>query len=288
MPEKAAIQIPELPQRNRRFFARATGHFDVIANNDIATIDLYDEIGFWGITAKDFRNALKTTTAKQLTVRINSPGGDVFDGIAMHNDLIAHPARIRVEISGLAASSASIVAMAGDEIVIAENAFLMIHNAWGIAIGDHTVMSEFAAVLEKIDIALVRTYAARTGIDVKEIASMLAAETWMSGDAAVEKGFADEVTQKQTASALFDLSVFKNVPRQMSSATTPPEHSGSCVDNKRDFERFLREAGFSRQAALALSSRGWDALDGRRDTDIAAATRFAETLRAMTRGMTDE
>jgi ATP-dependent Clp protease, protease subunit len=283
MPEKTAIQIPDLPQRNRRFFARATGHFDVMANNnDTATIDLYDEIGFFGVTARDFRNALKATTVKQLTVRINSPGGDVFDGIAMHNDLIAHPARIRVEISGLAASSASIVAMAGDEIVIAENAFLMIHNAWGIAIGDHTVMTEFAAVLAKLDGALARTYAARTGIAVEEIASMLAAETWMSGDVAVEKGFADEVAQKQNASALFDLSAFKNVPRQIRSAA-PPERLGSCVDNKRDFERFLREAGFSRQAALALSSRGWDALDGRRDTDIAAATKFAESIRAMTR-----
>lgn len=205
-----------LPGPKQRVFARSSGqHFLVKSGDDALTIDLYDEIGPWGVTAREFRARLRESKASSITVRINSPGGDVFDGIAMHNDLIDHPAKVRVEITGVAASAASIVAMAGDRIAIADNAFLMIHNAWGIAAGDKQIMTDFAAVLTQIDAALVRTYAARTGLDEKRLAEMMTAETWLSGSAAVADGFADETTAAEEVSARFDMSVFKNVPRDV-------------------------------------------------------------------------
>src|SRR5690606_33646296 len=118
----------EAPKGERRgpFFARSRGTvFDVRAAADkkapVTEIDLYDEIGFWGVNAKEFRARLKD--AGDVVLRINSPGGDVFDGLAIYNDLLQHPGNVRVEITGLAASIASIIAMAGDEVVIAPNAF---------------------------------------------------------------------------------------------------------------------------------------------------------------------
>ena len=120
----------------------------------VSEIDLYDEIGMFGVTAKDFRERLKATNGGDILLRINSPGGDVFDGIAIYNDLLAHPGSVTVHITGVAASAASIIAMAGRKIVMSENAFQMIHNAWGIAIGDRHTHADAAALLGKIDSAL--------------------------------------------------------------------------------------------------------------------------------------
>lgn len=245
---KTPILLPDdIPTpADRPFFARANGRqFEIAAKDDFAQIDIYDEIGRWGVSAKSFRAELKKINAKTITVRLNSPGGDVFDGIAIHNDLVAHSAKIRIEVTGLAASAASIIAMAGDDIVMADNAFMMIHNAWGMAAGDKRVMSDFRAILEKIDASLAATYQKRTGIEAKAIVKMMDEETWLSAADAVDQGFADDTTEGASANAMFDLSGFKNVPAGvpvLASKRGKPQ-------TPRDVERALCDAGYSRSSA---------------------------------------
>lgn len=274
------IVLPDdLPKvANRPFFARATGRqFEIVAKDDNAQIDIYDEIGMWGVSAKGFRAELKKMNAKTITVRLNSPGGDVFDGIAIHNDLLAHPAKIRIEVTGLAASAASIIAMAGDEIIMADNAFMMIHNAWGVAAGDKGVMADFGAILEKIDAALAATYEARTGIALKSIVKMMDDETWMSAIDAVDHGFADDTTEGATAKALFDLSGFKNVPAGvpvLASRQGKPQ-------TPRDVERALCDAGYSRSSARATVHMAFpnaSLCDAGHDDFTAALARLHSTI----------
>lgn len=180
----------------------------------VTTIDIYDVIGFFGVTHVGFRAALKSIRSNTIRVRINSPGGDVFDGLGIYNDLVSHSARIEVEIVGLAASAASLIAMAGDQISIADNAFIMIHNAWVGVVGDRNELAKAGRVLQRIDAALARTYAMRTKVGVDEVSEMMDDETWFDSEEAVDMGFADEVTVPDTASAAlaYDLSAYFNVP----------------------------------------------------------------------------
>ena len=160
------------------------------------TISIYDVIGedFWtgeGVTVKRIDAALRKIGNRDVVVNINSPGGDVFEGIAIYNRLREHPSQVHVRVLGLAASAASIIAMAGDKIEIGEAAFVMIHNAWVMAVGNRHDMAEVASFLEPFDGALRDVYVQRTGMDAGEIEAMMDAETWIGGKSAVEKGFAD-------------------------------------------------------------------------------------------------
>lgn len=241
------ITAPE-GERRDRFFARSAGtSFDVRAASGATEIDLYDEVGFWGVNAKDFRSRLKD--AGDVVLRINSPGGDVFDGLAIFNDLVAHKGKVRVEVTGLAASIASVIAMAGDEIAIADNAFFMIHNAWTIGIGNRHDFNELSGTLAKIDDALARTYAARTGSGIRTIKKMMDDETWLSAKEAKEMGFATTALAQAETKAKFDLSVFSGVP---SALVWPADSAGDEPATKRDLERALtQDAGWSRSKARA-------------------------------------
>lgn len=229
-------------ERRDRFFARSVGtSFDVRASDGATEIDIYDEIGFWGVNAKDFRARLKG--AGDVVLRINSPGGDVFDGLAIFNDLVAHKGKVRVEITGLAASIASIIAMAGDEIAIADNGFLMIHNAWTIGIGNRHDFNELSGTLAKIDDALARTYASRTGAGVRSVKQMMDDETWLTAKEAKSLGFATESLTQVEAKAKFDLSVFGSAP----AALEWPVDDTEEPETERDWERVaMRDAGWTR------------------------------------------
>lgn len=238
--------------RRDRFFARSAGtRFAATPASGSATeIDLYDEIGFWGVTAKDFRARLRDAGG-DVVLRINSPGGDVFDGIAIHNDLVAHKGKVRVEVTGVAASAASLIAMAGDEIVMADNAFLMIHNAWTIGLGDRHDFAAHAEMLGKVDDALARTYAARSGVGIRTVKTMMDDETWLTGKEAREQGFATATAAAAQAStsARFDLSVFKNPP----AALSWDDDGFSKPETEEDIEKLLmRDAGWTRSQARAL------------------------------------
>jgi len=238
-------------ERRDRFFARAVGtKFAAKSAGESTEIELYDEIGYWGVTAKGFRARLKETSG-DIVLRLNSPGGDVFDGIAIYNDLLAYDGKVRVEVSGMAASVASIIAMAGDEIVMAENSFMMIHNAWTVSIGNRHDFSDVAAVLTKIDDAMARTYAAQTKTGIRDIKRMMDDETWLSAKEAVEAGFASAVAPHADsgAKAMFDLSVYANAPK----ALRWDDDHASDYETTEDIEKLLmRDAGRTRSQARAL------------------------------------
>lgn len=163
-----------------------------------AEILLYDEIGSYGIGAGTFAAQLAEITASTITLRINSPGGDVFDGLAMYATLQSHPATISTIVDGLAASAASIVALAGTKLAMAENAFLMIHKAWSIALGNADDFKSQAAVLDKIDGQLAAIYAKKSGKPLAQIQAAMAAETWYTADEAMSFGLADAVIDDDT------------------------------------------------------------------------------------------
>lgn len=129
-----------------------------------------------------------------ISIRINSPGGDVFDGFAIFNLLAAHEGKKTVYIDGLAASAASVIAMAGDEIVMGENALMMIHDPWTMSLGNSAEMRSTADLLDKIRDSIVATYATKSTLDASAIAEMMAAETWMSAGEAIDGGFANSMT----------------------------------------------------------------------------------------------
>jgi ATP-dependent Clp protease, protease subunit len=163
---------------------------------DDATITMFDMIGedFWtggGVTAKKVASQLRAIGDRPVTVQINSPGGDMFEGIAIYNVLREHPQPITVQIMGMAASAASVIAMAGDDIQIGAASFIMIHNCWVLAMGNRNDMRELADWLEPFDAAMTGLYSQRTGKDAKEIANWMDKETYMSGTQAIERGFAD-------------------------------------------------------------------------------------------------
>jgi ATP-dependent Clp protease protease subunit len=170
-----------------------------------ATVSIYDEIGFWGVQAKDFSQQISQIKAPVLNVEINSPGGDVFAGIAIFNMLRASGKEIVVKVMGVAASAASLIAMAGDRIVMPKNTFMMIHNPWSFAMGNADELRKTADTLDTIGTALLETYAAKTGLSNDEITSMLATDTWLTADEALEKGFATEVIDPVEAKARFDM-----------------------------------------------------------------------------------
>lgn len=165
--------------------------------DDSATINMYDVIGYdyWsggGVTEKMVSAVLRKNKGKDVTVNINSPGGDFFTGVAIYHMLKEHDGDVTVRIVGMAASAASVIAMAGTNVKIGKAAFLMIHNAWHICIGNRIDMRDAAETLEEFDTAMQGVYSDVTGIDKDEITAMMDAETWIGGEKAVDLGFATE------------------------------------------------------------------------------------------------
>lgn len=165
------------------------------AAGDGAAVELwlYEEIGGWGVWAEDVAYALARTNASEITVRVNSPGGDVFDGIAIMNALIAHPARVTVMVDGLAASIASVITLAGDRVVMGHSAQMMIHNASTLSWGEAAELRKTADLLDQVSGVIAQAYADRTGTPVEEWAARMDAETWITAQDCVHLGLADEV-----------------------------------------------------------------------------------------------
>lgn len=168
------------------------------ASDDDNTITMFDVIGedFWsggGVTAKRISAALRSIGKNDVTVKVNSPGGDMFEGIAIYNLLRSHPAKVTVEVMGWAASAASIIAMAGDEIRMGLGSFMMVHNAWGVVIGNRHDMRDSAELFDGFDGAIADIYEARTGMKRADIEKLMDAETFMGPSDAVKNGFADVI-----------------------------------------------------------------------------------------------
>lgn len=167
-------------------------------SDDPNTITIFDVIGEdpWtgnGFTAKRMASALRSIGKNPVNVQINSPGGDMFEGVAIYNMLREHPAKVTIDVMGWAASAASIIAVAGDEVRMGLGTSIMIHCAWGMVIGNQHEMRDAADVFENFDSAMAEIYAARTKLDRKAIEKLMEAETFMGPEEAVAKGFADSI-----------------------------------------------------------------------------------------------
>lgn len=223
------------------------------------TINIYDLIGedWWsgaGFTASRMAGALRKIGQNPVTVNINSPGGDLFDGIAMYNMLREHPARVTVNVMGMAASAASVIAMAGDEINMGLGSFIMVHNSWGMVVGNRHEMTAAATLFETFDTAIADIYEARTTTARDEIVALMDAETFLAPSRAVELGFADKQID----------------------GLQPKEAAAASIDKglmaRRRTEAALAQAGFSRSDRSQMIA----ALVGQRDaTHETAAPRDA-------------
>ncbi len=186
--------------------ARATG----------AEVLIYDEIGAYGVSAKGFLAELGALPDDApIDLRLNSPGGSVFDAVAIYNALKRHAGEITVWIDGIAASAASYIAMAGDEIVMPENAFLMIHDPSGVVMGTAADMRDMAGTLDKIAASMTRGYAAKSGKPEDEIAALLSAETWFDAKDALEAGLATRMAEPVRIAA--SLSALRTIGSRMTS-----------------------------------------------------------------------
>lgn len=195
-----------------------------------AVIRLYDPVdGYgedWGVSAKEFAAALDAlpSNVAEIRLHINSPGGDVFDGVAIVNALRAHPARVVAVVDGIAASAASFIACAADETIMAPNSELMIHDAWGLCVGNASEMKSMAVMLDHISDNIASIYAEKAGTDVALWREAMSTETWYSAAEAVAAGLADQVAKAKgdtegAAKARHDLSIFTYAGR--TEAPTP-------------------------------------------------------------------
>jgi len=191
---------------------------------DTAEILLYEEIGSFGIPAKEFVNQLQSVKAKTINLRINSPGGDVFDGVAIYNALKSHPAAVHAVIDGLAASTASFISQAGDTVLMATGSTLMIHEPHGMTMGDASDHAKMAEALDKMGDTIASFYAGRAGGDEPLWRSRMRVESWYRAQEAVDIGLADGVVggKAENRAGIFNLSSFKNVPDWVAQAIVPP------------------------------------------------------------------
>lgn len=254
----------------RQFVVRALA-------DDEAEILLYDaivddqlEAEYWGgVAPLGFIQELRAITASTIHLRINSPGGSVFAARAIEQALREHSARIVVHIDGLAASAATFIAMAGDEIVMAKGALFMIHNAWTFAYGNAADLKATADLLDKIDGTLVQTYADRTKQKPDQVADWMAAETWFTADEAVAAGFADRLAEAEKAEppvkAAWNLSAYAHAPgataaaapaqKPAPSAPAPaPQPTATTEHRARQQQRLQVLARTESRSALAQPS----------------------------------
>lgn len=171
------------------------------SNDGTATIHLYDEVGAFGSGSKEFLSDLAKLDGQHIHLRINSPGGSVVEGTAIYNALRRHKGGLTVHIDALAASMASVIAMSGSPVYIADNALLMIHNPWTVSMGDSDQLRKEADLLDKLKSTLVNAYVRKTGMDQNQVAEMMDAETWLDAVESVALGFADAIEEGVAAAA---------------------------------------------------------------------------------------
>jgi ATP-dependent protease ClpP protease subunit len=265
LPEGADAIRSKLPKVKAKPYFRFEN-----AATDSADVFIYDEITdpFWaefgmGISANSFAKELAEHKGKALTVHINSPGGSVFEGTAIYNLLRGHDGPVNVIVDGIAASIASVIAMAGDTVTMAPHSMLMIHDAWGITMGNAADHEQQAKVLNKLSDNIAAVYRER-GDSRKNWRALMLAETWITDEEAVALKLADRVdTSVPTAANNFDLSRYRNVPEDLQASADDADRTPT----KRNAEQALRDAGFSAREAKVILASGWKDEDARDETD---------------------
>jgi ATP-dependent Clp protease protease subunit len=222
--------------------------YNIVKDEEIPEVFIYDAIGsdLWedGVSPKafveDIRNLEKDY--KEINLRINSPGGYVYDSFSIYNHLVQSSLKINVYIDGLAASCASFIAMSGDNIYMAEASEIMIHDPWSFAIGDSREFRKEADHLDTIKEKIVNIYKNKTGLSEEKLNEMMKTETWINAADAKKMGFATEVLEdSKIAACLFDLNIFDNIPDKFKKLQNALQ--------KRQKEKALRDAGHSKNDA---------------------------------------
>ena len=191
---------------------------------DVSEVYIYDEIGFWGTTASDFVQQLAAVNADQIDLHLNSPGGEIFDGVAIYHALKGHPATVNVYVDGLAASAASFIAQAGDNVYMLRNSTMMIHDGLALIYGNAEDMHKTAELLDKLSNNIADIYSQRAGETVDHWRALMKAEVWYNADEAVAAGLADSVAEVESdvkAENFSLLKVFNHTSRK--SAPSPDE-----------------------------------------------------------------
>ncbi|MEH6724935.1 MAG: head maturation protease, ClpP-related [Hyphomicrobiales bacterium] len=226
--------------------------------DDPNTISIYDVIGedYWsgGFTAGRMAAALRSVGDNPVTVNINSPGGDLFEGIAIYNLLREHRQAVTVKVMGWAASAASVIAMAGDEVSMGLGSFMMVHNSWGMIVGNRHDMSEGAELFASFDTAIADIYAARTGLERSEIEALMDDETFMGASEAVDKKFADKVDGSVEAKA-----------------SAEPDKDQTGLMARRRIEAALAQANFPRKERSDMIAAVTNSSVAQRDASHTAA-----------------
>jgi ATP-dependent protease ClpP protease subunit len=201
-----------------------------------AEVFLYDEIGGYGIDASQFINELSQIDTDELTVHINSRGGEVFEGFAIYQALKAHPANVTVHVDALAASIASVIAQAGDRVVMARNAEMMIHDGMTTGMGNAAELTKAVEMLDRVSNNIASVYAERAGGDAAQWRNAMLAETWYSAEEAVAAGLADEVAPatKRTARNSADLRIFNYAGRKFAPPPVVATASSEPTDDGLD------------------------------------------------------
>lgn len=218
-------------------------HCKIVNHGDSAEVYLYDEIGFsffGGISAKEFIDDINALDVPVINVRINSPGGDVFDGVAMYNALKRHSARVVVDVDGLAASIASVIAMAGDEVRIADGAMFMIHRAMTGMYGNANEMEKTVDLLRTVDGQMEGIYLKRIDATEEQLTEWLDEETWLTAEESVEYGFADTMGESQAVAAMVNPGRFNKTPSHLVAKSEPVEPTTGPAWRRLAAERKLR------------------------------------------------
>lgn len=196
----------------------------------VAEIRIYDEIGFWGTDAKTFIAQLDTAAAgaTELIVAVNSPGGDVFDAFAIYNALRRYAGKVTARVDGVAASAAGLVVMAGDQVVMPENAMLMIHNPWTIALGSAADLRSTADMMDKARDGILAAYRRKSGQTDEDLTAMMDAETWLTALEAQSLGFCDVIEEPVR------LAASTNAAGLLARFRNPPEPVQALVETEGD------------------------------------------------------
>jgi len=240
-------------------------------------ISIYDEIGFWGVSASEFIRDVKAASAGSTGVllRINSPGGEVYDGLAIYNYLKGLDVPLTAMVDGIAASMASIVLMAADVIIVPENAFVMIHNPWAVRMGDADEMRKGADLLEKMGDSLASIYAERSGKDVADILALMNDDTYMTGAEAVELGFADFTSDAVQMAANMNLGKLTDIPAGLSQQIAEAREMSEIAEVKAELAMITTE----RDELSAKVIEATAAIEGHAEA-VDAARNEAETVGA--------
>jgi len=237
--------------------------YEIKAKSDISEIWLYEEIGIWGVGAKEFIAELNAIKSPRINMHINCPGGEVFDGAAIYNAVKRHPAAVTSFIDGIAASIASVIALAGEKVIMAANAIYMLHNPSGLVIGTSEDMRKTADILDKVRDTMIGAYVTKSGKSDSAIKELLDLETWMNADEAKAAGFVDEIGNEMDMAAcakfipVMAKMGFKHIPKILNGSKEMP--------SARDIERVLRDAGCSSRMAKTILAKGYS--DDLRDED---------------------